>query len=61
MDYRQNPGPTEKVLCSKRSIYISGSQLNIIALILELLETLSEVKVGSKCGSLVKIEKLAIS
>ena len=29
------PGPTEKVLCNKRSIHISGSQLNIIALVLD--------------------------
>ena len=57
----RNPGPTEKVLYNKRCIHISGLQISIIALILELLEILSEVIVGSICGPLSRIEKEAIS
>ena len=57
----RNPGPTEKVLYNKRCIHISGLRINIIALILELLEILSEVIVGSICGPLSRIEKQAIS
>ena len=43
LDYRQNPGPTEKVLLNMKNIHISGAQLNIIASILELLKIFSEV------------------
>ena len=37
LDYRLNPGANEKVLQNKRSIRISGLQLNITASILDLL------------------------
>ena len=56
-----NPGPTDKVLQNKRSIHISGPQLNTIASILDLLKIFSEIVVGSKCGPLAKIEKQAMS
>ena len=36
LNYRKNPGPTEKVIQNKRSIHISDSQLNIEASIMEL-------------------------
>ena len=36
---------------------MGGSQLHIIASILELPKMFSEVKVASKCGPLVKTEK----
>ena len=61
LDYRRNPGPTEKVPQNKRSIHIGGPQLNIIVSILELLKIFSEVIVASKCGPLARIEKQATS
>ena len=51
-----NSGPTNKILQNKRSIHISGPQLNIIASMLDLLKISSEVVVGSKCGPLAKVE-----
>ena len=51
-----NSGPTNKVLQNKRSIQKSGPQLNMIASMLDLLKIFSEVVVGSKCGSLAKVE-----
>ena len=61
LDYRRNPGPTEKVLQNKRSIHITAPKLNIIASILEILKIFSEVIVASKCGPLARIEKQAMS
>ena len=61
LDSRRNPGPTEKDFQNKRSIYISGPQLNIIASILKLLKIFTEVIVASKCGALARIEKEAMS
>ena len=61
LHYRRNPGPTKKVLQNKTSTYISGPLLNIIASILELLKTLSEVIVASKCDLLSRFEKQAMS
>ena len=42
---------------TRKASTISGSQLNIIASILELLKIFSEVMVASKCGPLAKVEK----
>ena len=41
--------------------HISGPHLNIIASILDLLKTFSEIIVASKCGPLARIEKQAVS
>ena len=48
IDYMWNPGPTDKVILNKTSIHISGSQLNIIASILDLFKIFFEVVVGAK-------------
>ena len=45
----------------KKACIISGPQLNIITSILELLKTLSEVIVTSRCGPLARIKKQAMS
>ena len=45
---------------SKEASIISGSQVNIIASILELLKILSEVIVVSKFGPLARTEKQAM-
>ena len=42
---------------NKRSIHISGPQLNITASIMDLLKIFSEVIAASKCGLLARIEK----
>ena len=45
---------------TREASVINGPQLNIIASIVELLKILSEV-IASKCGSLARIEKQAMS
>ena len=61
-DYRRNPGRTGKVLTREASYEASsGPQLNIIASILGLLKTFSEIIVASKCDPLARIGKQAVS
>ena len=59
-DYMWNSGPIDKVLSNKRSVHVSGPQLNIIVSILKILKIFFKVVVGSKCGPLAKIEKQAM-
>ena len=52
----------EKFSKTRKASLINGSQLNVIASILELLKILSEITVVStKCGSLARIENLIMS
>ena len=60
-DYMWNSEPIDKVLSNKRSVHVSGPQLNIIVSILKILKIFFKVVVGSKCGPLAKIEKQAMS
>ena len=47
---------------TRKASFINGSQLNVIALIVELLKIFSEVTVVStKCGPLARIENLIMS
>ena len=61
LHFRRNPGPSEKVFQSKRSIHISGPQLITIASILELLKILFKVIATSKFDPLKRLEKRAAS
>ena len=49
-----------KSLLKQEKHYISGPKLNIIASILDLLKTFSEMIVASKCSPLARSEKQAV-
>ena len=60
-EYRQNPGPTEKVLQNKRSGNPSKwSTIEYNTINTGTSEILFEAIVASKCGPLARIEKQAM-